>query len=307
VAGTLGLGRCKTGEEASEAMNGQPTAGRHADAATRPGDELVRQWVRQGKVWLWPVLLSDYGHDLIYRKYDAIATDRAYENKPSGRWGPVGKAVDWIVLQQDIHVGLRQRLAILTDAIAGSVRDAWARGRTPVRLASGPCGLARDLRQTWVSLGAPAGRLELLGLDLDSAREVLPLASRLAQEAGVPLRTARCDLLDHQQLERCLDGRPVDVFVSIGLTVWLDPPDLARLLDGLRHSVAPGGSLIVDNFRSHGASRFAADLEMRTRYHPRATFEQALRAAGFQIEWQAETRNHVNVVSRCRRPAGPGA
>ena len=276
-------------------------AGRHADAARSSGDELVRRWLRQGKVWLLPLLLSDYGRDLIYRKYDAIATDRAYANRPSGRLGPLGKAVDWIVLQQDIHAGLRQRLALVVDEVAAAVGERWAQGTPNVRLASGPCGLARDLRLVWQRLGAPAGRLELLGLDLDASGEVLPLAAGLAAEAGVPLQTRRCDLLDHEALRDRLGARPADVFLSIGLTVWLDPPDLATFLEGLHRSLAPGGTLIVDSFRAHGASRFAKDLEMKTRYHDQAAFERSLQQAGFAVMAMRETANRVNCVYRCRR------
>lgn len=278
--------------------------GRHADAARSGSDELVRRWLRQGKVWLLPLLLSDYGRDLIERKYDAFATDRAYENRPSGRLGPIGKLVDWIVLRQDIHAGLRQRLPLVIDEVSKAVSEAWARGLPSVRVVSGPCGLARDLRRVWRSLGAPTGRLELLGLDLDSSGDVLPAAARLAASEGVSLQTSRCDLLDHAALRRELGDRPADIFLCIGLGVWLDPPDLAHLLTGLHDSLAEGGLLIVDNFRAHGASRFAADLEMKTRYHSDADFERALRESGFAVEAMHETQNRVNVVYRCRRTQG---
>jgi hypothetical protein len=289
--------------------------GRHADAASASPDELIHRWLRQGKVWLLPLLLSDYGRQLIERKYDALATDRAYENRPSGRLGPIGKLIDWIVLRQDIHAGLRQRLPLVVDEVSKGVTEAWARGLPNVRLVSGPCGLARDLRRVWWSLGAPTGRLDLLGLDLDSYGDVLPAASHLAEVEGVPLHTSRCDLLDHAELRREVGKRPVDIFLCIGLGVWLDPPDLAHLLKGLRNSLAQGGLLIVDNFRAHGASRFAADLEMKTRYHSDADFEQALRESGFAVEAMQETDNRVNVVYRCRkldrgclaRPGGPQA
>jgi SAM-dependent methyltransferase len=262
---------------------------------------LARRWVSQGKVWLLPMLLSDYGREIVERKYDAITTDHAYDVRPAGRWGPIGALVDWIILHQDIHVGLRQRLAIVVEEVAAAVRDRRDGGARPVRLASGPCGLARDLRLAWRELGAPSGELELLGLDLDPSGEVLPLAAERAARDGVPLRLARCDLLDHAALAAGLGRRPVDVFLSIGLTVWLEASELAVLLAGFRTSLTPGGILIVDNFRAHGASRFARDLEMETRYHAPAVFERALREAGFVIEAARETANRVNVVYRCRR------
>lgn len=275
--------------------------GAHARGARSTARALARRWVRQGKVWLLPMLLSDYGREIVERKYDAIATDHAYDVRPAGRLGPIGALVDWIVLHQDIHVGLRQRLAIVVEEVAAAVRDRRDGGARPVRLASGPCGLARDLRLAWRELGAPSGELELIGLDLDPSGEVLPLAAERAARDGVPLRLARCDLLDHAALAARLGHRPVDVFLSIGLTVWLEPSELAVLLAGFRTSLTPGGILIVDNFRAHGASRFARDLEMETRYHAPAVFERALREAGFVIEAARETANRVNVVYRCRR------
>jgi hypothetical protein len=284
-----------------ESGPGTASIGRHADAASASPDELVRRWLRQGKIWLLPLLLSDYGRELIKRKYDALATDRAYENRPSGRLGPIGKLIDWIVLQQDIHAGLRQRLPLVVDEVSKGVTEAWARGLPSVRLVSGPCGLARDLRRAWWSLGAPTGRLELLGLDLDSSDEVLPAAARLAQAEAVPLQTSRCDLLDHTALAAAVGQPPADVFLCIGLGVWLDPPDLAHLLKGIHQNLTQDGLLIVDNFRAHGASRFAADLEMKTRYHSDVDFERALRESGFAVEVMHETENRVNVVYRCRK------
>lgn len=276
---------------------------RHASGARSNSAQLTRRWLRQGKLWMLPLWLSDYGRELIEHKYDAFATDRAYENQPAGRLGPIGKLVDWIVLQQDIHVGLRQRLALVVDETATGVREQWAGGVSTVRLVSGPCGLARDLRLTWQALGSPVGRLGLLGLDLDAAGDVLPTATQVAAAAGVPLEAARCDLLDHAALAHAVGARPADIFLSIGLAVWLDAADLVDFLSGLRDVIAPGGLLVVDNFRASTSSLFARDLEMAPHYHADAAFERALERANFAVEAVRETRNHVNVVYRCRRGA----
>ena len=277
--------------------------GAHARSARSTPAQLTSRWLRDRKVWLLPMLLSDYGRQIMERKYDAIATDRAYDLRPSGRWGPIGVLVDWVVLHQDIHVGLRQRLALVVDEVVDAVHDRWTAGIDQVRLASGPCGLARDLRLAWQRLDSPHGRLKVIGLDLDPTGEVLPLVAQRAAQANLPLRTARCNLLDDTALATALEHRPVDVFLSIGLSVWLEPPELAHLLAGFNRGLLPDGVLVVDNFRAHGASRFARDLELETRYHEPASFEEALRTAGFTIERTRETRNHVNVVYRCRKAA----
>jgi len=36
---------------------------------------------------------------ILKRKYDAFVTDRAYENQPHGRMGPIGRMVDGFVLR----------------------------------------------------------------------------------------------------------------------------------------------------------------------------------------------------------------
>lgn len=277
------------------------TRGRHVRVAERSGAELVRDWWRRGRWWYLPLLVSDYARELAEHKYDAFATDRAYENRPSGRLGPIGRGVDWLVLQQDIHAALRQRLVAVVAETAAAVRASWAGGTAPVRLASAPCGLARDLRQTWQLLDAPRGRLELLGLDLDEGGEVLPAASARAAAIGMPLTTARCDLLDRAAVDEALGGAPVDVFLCIGLSVWLTPEELDSMLGNLFAALRPEGWLVVDHFRACGTSTFARDFEMQPFYHDRRAFEAALARAGFRIVEQRATRRAVNVVYRCRR------
>lgn len=283
--------------------------GRHADAArTEPG-ALARRWLRQGKLWLLPLLLSDYGRDIVARKYDAISTDRAYANHPSGRLGPIGTLIDWIVLRQDNHAGLRQRLELVVDEIVLAATSAWAGGAESVRVVSAPCGLARDLRRAWAMLGRPARRLELLGLDLDASGEVLPAAARLAADAGVPLRTARCDLFAEGDLARTLGARPADIFLCIGLSPWLERPDLNRLLGSIAGAVADGDILILDRFCAPRVERFARDLEIHTRYHSHAEMLTALADAGFRVEAARQTKNGISVVYRCRKVVpvgGPG-
>ncbi len=275
--------------------------GHHARVADRTGAELARAWWHSGRWWYLPLLLSDYARELVDNKYDAFATDRAYENRPSGRLGPVGWLVDWLVLHQDIHQALRQRLDAVVDETVRAVQASWEDEREPVRLASGPCGLARDLRLIWRALGSPHGRLQLLGLDLDEAGDVLPTARARAGAAGIQLATARCDLLDAVAVDHAMGGVPVDVFVSIGLSVWLKPDELAVLLANLHAAVRPGGWLVIDHFRAMATSRFARDFDMQPYYHDRQVFESALVQAGFQVTSRRASRRDVNVVYRCRR------
>ena len=188
----------------------------HRKVAQTPRRELAHHWMRRGKFWLLPLLLSDYGREIIDHKYDAFVTDRAYENVPSGLLGPVGQLIDYVVLQQDIHVGLRQRLQLVVEESAHVVRTLWAQGHPQVRMVSAPCGLARDLRAIWQQLDRPtAARLRVHGLDLDERGDVLPTAQTLANAIGMPLRTSRCDLLNTgQDQSRARNSRQTGRWIS---------------------------------------------------------------------------------------------
>ncbi|MEK7216664.1 MAG: hypothetical protein AAB289_13835, partial [Chloroflexota bacterium] len=181
-------------------------------------------------------------------------------------------------------------------------------GRQPVRIASGPCGLARDLRHSAAALtqmGHPAAAFEWWGLDLDASGTVLAEAQRRAAAAGLELRPLRVDLLAPGAVTTAL-GSPVDIFNCIGLTAWLDLPEVAALLRSLAAALAPGGFLVIDNFHRHAQSRFGDDFEMNTRYHDDRSLEALCKAVGFDIESVQETPNRVNVVYtlRLNQPSG---
>jgi hypothetical protein len=276
----------------------------HADIAHSTSRQLAQKWIRSLKWHYLLLLLSDYGREIIEHKYDAFTTDRAYENQPSGK-GVIGKLVDWYVHQLDIHVGLRQRLAIVVDELATAAPE-FRETRTPlVRIVSGPCGLARDLRLVWARLRAegkaPHNWLQVIGVDLDLEDNVLPEAQRLAGSAEIPLNLIKCDLLNSVGLKASL--APMHVFLSIGVTVWMDPQTLTQFLRSVHTLSEPGGLLIVDNFREHKASRYAKDMEQNPRYHTDADFERCLTTAGFEIEGKHATKNGINVVYRARRKA----
>lgn len=279
-------------------------APRHADVARSTPRQLAWKWIKDFKWHLLFLFLSDYGREIMERKYDAFTTDRAYENRPSGRW-LIGKLVDWVVLQQDTHVALRQRLAAVVEELVGVTLEFRNAGANPVRVVSGPCGLARDLRLTWKRLEetgkAPRGWLQLVGLDLDFTGEVLPAVQRLADKAQVPITVDKQDLLDTARLKERFKGQPVHVFLSIGLTVWLDPSELEQMLGAIHALLEPGGLLLVDNFRPHASSRYLEDFEINARYHSDPEFESQLRNAGFALEKKIETPNRVNVLYGSRK------
>ena len=93
-------------------MQDDSSAARHAATASSTGGQLARRWLLTLRWHLLLLFLSDFGRDIIYRKYDAFITDLAYHKRSSGRLG-VGKLVDWLVQRQALHAGLRQRLQIV--------------------------------------------------------------------------------------------------------------------------------------------------------------------------------------------------
>ena len=87
-------------------MSGDRRA-RHTEAAVSPPGRIIWRLVRSGRVHYLGMLLSDYAREILTRKYDAFATDHAYTLEPHGRLGPIGRAVDRMVLRFPLHEGLR--------------------------------------------------------------------------------------------------------------------------------------------------------------------------------------------------------
>jgi len=283
----------------------QTAVAHHASAArTTPGKQAW-QWLRQGKLHLLMLFLSDFGRDIITRKYDAFTTDRAYVNKPSGI-GLVGRMVDRMVLKQDMQVALRERLDIVQAELTTALIAASERVADKVRVASGPCGLLRDLTRTWTGLEQqgrnPANWLDISGFDLDERGDVINEAQLRAASAGMPIRLVEHDLLDVDGLHGYYGHRPVHVFLSMGLTVWLDPASRLRFLRGIHDVMAPAGVAIIDNFREHDASRYLKAFEMEAWYPSDEEQESQLREAGFEIDNKRESSNGVSVVYVVRKP-----
>lgn len=262
--------------------------GRHAEAAVSTPAQVAWRFVRRGRVHYLPLLLSERGRDTLVRKMDAFATDNGYTTEPRGQLGPLGRAVDRMVIGFPMNVGLRQRLDLVTDALATAVRGHAAAGADPVRVLSAPCGLIRDLLHTAAKLDQDpaAARVEWTGVDIDQRGDVLPEARRRADAAGLPITLLREDLFaERGQLADQAAAGGFHVINCIGLTAWLDLPDVARLAARLAELAAPGATLVVDNWHCHRHSHLGPIMEIPTRYHPDDGFREALERAGFG-DWQ---------------------
>lgn len=267
--------------------------------------KLAIRWLLTLRWHLFALFASDLGRSMVDHKYDAFTTDNAYDATPRGR-GAVPRFVDRVVRGKDTNVALRQRLEIVTGVLTEAVLIKRTGG--PIRLASGPVGLGRDIRQTWSRLRALGTRpdlwLELVGVDLDDEGIVLAEAARLAESEDIPLSVHRLDLL-RPDIESAIGG-PVDVFNSIGLGVWLDDGQFRNLLWTARTVLADDGVLVIDHWRRHGGAKYVGALQMPARYITDDAFEAALTAAGFIVEEKRATANGVVVVYRARRSSRIG-
>ncbi|MEZ4233779.1 MAG: methyltransferase domain-containing protein [Polyangiaceae bacterium] len=85
---------------------------------------------------------------------------------------------------------------------------------------------------------------EVTGVDISDA--AIDFARRLSQEAGIPARFERADVLDWLP-GAATDERRFDVvFASYGALPWID--DIAAWMRGVAAVLAPGGRLVVMEF-----------------------------------------------------------
>lgn len=284
---------------------------RHTEAKVSSPGTLVWRLARTGRVHYIGMLLSDYGRQILTRKYDAFSTDSAYTIQPHGLLGPVGKLIDRFVLSFPLHEALRQRLALVVDALVGEISYRANRDR-PVRVLSAPCGLARDVITA-------AGRtkadneefqLELTGVDIDETGDVLKEAARRAHAAGVDIELLREDLFapGTELSDKAARLGGFDIVNSIGLTAWIDPPDLKMLISRYVELMAPDGTLVIDNWCRHKHSHLGEMLEMPTRYHPEEVFRPALENAGLRIlDVQSSGNGIVTLWRATLEPEAPGS
>ncbi len=275
-------------------------AARHREDVRRSFAALLWKFFWTLRWQYFPLLLSDYGRALVRRKYDAIVTDRAYENRPSGWLGPVGALVDRYVLNFPTHVALRQRLRVVVEELKAAARRRGGSAGGEVRILSAPCGLARDLITAASELresDRTLARLRLVGIDLDETGEVLPLAAERARQAGVEITFHTADLFDEARVGALVGEVGFDVVNCIGLIAWLDLPDVERLVRHFRERLlGADGTLIADNFLPHPYVSLGRQLEINSRQHDPAALAATFERAGFFVDRATTTANGANTV-----------
>lgn len=274
------------------------TNARHRANARTPAWLLTLRFIA-GFRWRYLARFpSNHAWMVLRRKYDAVVTDRAYENRPESWLGPLGRWADRRVLDYPVHVGLRQRLELVTDALVEAITERAEGGTSIVRVLSAPSGLCRDLilatTRARDERGVALEQVELHGLDLDASGEVIPEAQRRLAVAGLDVTFHHEDVFSAvgpaQVAAR--DGQ-FDIVNCIGLASWISIDEVEQLAASFRRLLAPGGVLLIDNFAWHDHSDMGADLEIDTVYHPPEEFIARLERAGFRVSTIRPTANGV--------------
>lgn len=289
-------------EPASSPEAEKESAAKHYKGVTKGLGGISWRFLIRLKWQYLPMLLSDFGREIVRRKYDAIATDKAYENAPSGLLGPLGTWVDHKVLELPLHQDLRHRLRFVVDALKDQSQSHALGGNGAIKVLSAPCGLTRDIltARSELSIEAPdvADRLELHALDLDPTGEVIPIARRRKEAAGIDVSFYRADLFNPESVKTLLsaNGR-FHIVNCIGLTPWITLEEVEYLFRFFHDQVLiPGGTLVIDNFTQHEQSSIAEDLEIHATYHDPGVFVAALEANGFRLISSRTTAHRVNTV-----------
>ena len=289
-------------ELASSPEQEKESAAKHYKGVTKGLGGISWRFLIRLKWQYLPMLLSDFGRAIVRRKYDALATDMAYENIPSGLLGPLGAWVDHKVLDLPLHQDLRHRLRFVVDALKDQSQS-HARGRDGnIKVLSAPCGLTRDIlaARNELCIEAPdvADRLELHALDLDPTGEVIPIAQRRTKAAGIGVSFYRADLFNPESVKASLrSNEGFHIVNCIGLTPWITLGEVEYLFRFFHdQALIPGGTLVVDNFTQHEQSSIADDLEIHATYHDPGLFVAALESNGFRVISSRTTAHQVNTV-----------
>lgn len=217
--------------------------------------------------------LSDLAREGMEHSGSYRFADHIYGNMASGRLG-MGWIIDRILLSLSSARSLRERYLQAKLAIRSRVE---AGGE--VRVLSVPCGLARELFESYGELDAPQrARLRCFGLDLDGDL-VRQLRERVTRE-GLPFHFVHGDAFE---AEAYPPGH-FDLIISMGFTEFLDDEGAVRHYAILRDRLAPSGTLFASGMRRHRISDFLLRhmADLHTHYRDAHQIESLCRAAGFR-------------------------
>lgn len=250
---------------------------------TRTSASIPRRLAREGAWHLLPIYallrLSDLCREGMEHSGSWRFADHLYRGRASGRWF-IGVCIDAIALRLPASRSFRQRCAFVRDEV---VRLAQSAAPSPLRVASIPSGVPRDLMLAAQRLDA--GLLEVTAVDID------PEAFRAAAVvAGVEpgdtfsvgpsvFRSRTADALT----ERPFDDGPFDVIACTGFGEFLTDEELVTFLTRCHRHLDPGGTLLITATGPDRFATFVLDriMELRATYRTRQHIERLVRRAGF--------------------------
>lgn len=249
---------------------------------TRTSRSIPRRLLREGKLHLIPVYAlmrtSDLAREGIDNSGSFRFADHVYRRQPSGRYG-VGYLLDAVLLRMRSARSMRNRFLHAQREILAAARRQAAEARDSFRVLSVPCGIARDLSEAAIELGAVLpgihARSRFFGLDLDP--EPLELSRRLE---GVD---DRFEFISGDVFDSSAWPGDLDVICSTGLGEFLTDTMLARLYDHACRALREGGVFVTSGMSPDPVADYLMRelAELRTTYRSADQLVPLLTAAGF--------------------------
>lgn len=271
---------------------------------TRTSASIPRRLLGEGKPHLLPIyglmLTSDLAREGIRHSGSFRFADHVYRNRPSGRFG-VGYLLDAALLRFPAARSLRSRYLHSRDQIVREVERLAADGVPEIRVASVPCGIARELVEAATTLASADKGLDqrvwFYGIDAD--REPLDLSRKLAGARE------RFTFIQGDAFESAPYPAPVDVIVSTGLGDFLGDADASRFYSTCLHALRPGGLLVTSaQMRQPLADYLMRELaELRLWYRGAAAITAILERVGFAGVATRPDRTGYQTLVTARRPS----
>ena len=249
---------------------------------------LAHNLVESGQTRYLPILSSPLAQEILSEGYDARTLERVYSNRPSGA-SVVSRVADRVILDLPVHHALRERLHAAAGEICAAAVPAVRAGEPEFRVLCAPCGLASEMVQAAERL--QDGRREVLermrfwGVDPDRDGTLLREATRRTRAAGLKAQFIREDLRRHREVAATARREgPFHLIACLGETPKRSLQEVGALVRFYAGILAPGGTLLIDRWEPAEKSRLSKGLGLQMQFHGAATFNEALRAAGFTIE-----------------------
>src|SRR5688572_1652678 len=248
---------------------------------TRTSASIPKRLLREGKIHLLLLYAllraSDLAREGIENSASYRFADHIYRGRPSGRF-IIGKLLDALLLSLPGARSMRSRFlhARAEILVAAHRQPAWR----PFRVLSVPCGIARELVETGLTLCIEDPslyvRARFFGMDLDP--HPLELSRDLA--GGLTnLRFIQADAFDPAAYPRELD-----LILSTGLGDFLPDDELVRFYAICRGALREGGTFVTSGMRRDPlADYLMRELgELRAHYRGSDELLRLLRRAGFR-------------------------